>query len=138
MKKCTIRVDSHIANSIIREGGNLTATCTAYVEAYYYVRQNGLTEIRKMFSLPELRLMLDAENGVSFCPAMISGFPGHIFDSMALDRLDQKWGVDRNELMSKLNAMSPTLMVVLEQWLNSYWYGKMAVRPPYDEYLKGK
>jgi len=136
VKKATIRIGSAIAESIINEMGSLTATYM--LEAYYFVRQQTLREIRELFTLDELRLMLDAENAVSFSPALIGGFPGHIYDAMNLDGLDRKWGVDRGALMEKLNAMPFSTMIVLEEWLNYYWYGKMPERPPYDNYLVGK
>ncbi len=137
MKKSTIRIENAIADAISDEMGNLTAGCTYLLAAYHYVRQQGLREIRSMFTLPELKLMLDAENGVAFSPALITGFPGHVDDAMTLDRLDQKWGVDRATLTGKLFAMPISTMIVLEEWLNYFWYGRHRQRPSIEEYLIG-
>ena len=138
IRKATIRIESAIADSIMANMGNLTAGATYMVEAYYYVREQGLREIRAMFTLPELKLMLDAENGVAFSSSLITGFPGHIYDAMSLDRLDRKWGVDRDALMKKLNDLPLSTMIVLEEWLNYYWYGRLGERPPIEKYLTGE
>lgn len=135
MKKATIRIEDGLAARLQAEMGNLTAGCTVLVEAYASVRQYGIKRFQEIFSLNELSLMLDAENGVIFSPRMIQGWVGHVHDACYIDNLHLKYSVDPQVLLEKLGKLSDSDLVIIHDWMNYYWYGKLKNRPPIEEYL---
>ncbi|BER92704.1 hypothetical protein [Atrimonas thermophila] len=72
-------------------------------------------ELKKLnLTLPETKLILDALNGLLITdPAQIKYLWAEIEDTIKLDDLDKKWGVNGEELVSKLrNASLPALYAI--------------------------
>lgn len=136
MKKATIRIDDALAERLLEEMGNLTAAATWMVEAYAAVRQHGIASLRKYFTIDELLMILEAENGLLFSPRMISGYISHIEDAMLIDRVHEKYGVDSELMIAKISSIGKAELVILHDWMNYYWYGKLKERPPMREYLE--
>jgi hypothetical protein len=135
LKKATIRIEDRIAERLQSEMGNLTAACTWLLEAYDAVRTYGLQKLKSIFTLDELKLILDAENGLIFSPRLIDGYMLHIQDAMNIDRLDQKWSVDASALIPKLESLCRAELVIMHEWMNYYWSGRLKTRPTMEEYL---
>jgi hypothetical protein len=75
------------------------------------------------FDRAELMLIIDVFNGTM----LTSGLAGqhlalNVADGIDLDKLDEKWELDRAGIMDKLAALSPFESCCLELWANGFWY----------------
>lgn len=80
-------------------------------------------------------MMLEAENGLIFSPRLITGYIVHVEDAISIDHLNKKRNIDGAALLEKLRGMSKSELVILHEWLNYYWYGKLRTRPSLSDYI---
>lgn len=81
-------------------------------------------ELKGVFSISELSLILDAMNGLYLEPA----FAGqhvllNVEDAIALDGLDKKWKVSKNDLLTKIKSLTIYQAFVIEVWSIGFWDG---------------
>lgn len=78
--------------------------------------------IQQRFSDAELNLLKDSLNGTISEPAgMIRGVAIGVQDSIELDGLAEKWGVDGPALIAKLQALDYVAEVALVEYVEAYW-----------------
>jgi hypothetical protein len=84
-----------------------------------------LFELEGRFTRGELMLIVDVFNSTALTSAMAGQ---EIFlqvqDGIDLDKLDQKWEVDRKTILEKLLDLPIFSRAVLTLWANGYWYGQ--------------
>lgn len=70
----------------------------------------------------EWNLLFDSLNGgFEDDPLRFSGIPGGVSDSIQLDGLDEKWGVDGQVLIEKLNSLSFLELMSISDVVERYW-----------------
>jgi len=97
-----------------------------------------LRELKGRFTRAELMLLVDCMNATMLTPGLCDEVASNAIDSMALDGLDEKWEVSREELTAKLTALTAFQVAALNIWTNAAWYGGGDERPErdLDEYVK--
>lgn len=102
-------------------GSGVTYAIESFVALY---RRAMADEIQGKFSEGELSLIIDVFNA-TFLTAGVAGqhvIP-QVSDGIALDGLDEKWSIDKNQLLQKLESLSLFARAALEVWANGFWYG---------------
>lgn len=110
-----------------------------WIEKYYPTKYKGantilsafpqffaltISEIKGKFEESELALMIDATNGTATTPQIMGQHIGpNVADGMAIDGLDGKWSVNRDELNSKIKTCTIFQKVCLEIWAGGFWQG---------------
>jgi hypothetical protein len=135
MKKTTIRFEVEVADKI-EQLGNLAAIVTHFTDTYYHVRASFAQWIKQGFTKNELKLILDADNGLTYSVQLIAGYPAHLEDAITIDGLDTKWGVDSKAFMAKINGLEKHELMMLHEWSHWFWYGKWHKQPDLEEYVR--
>lgn len=94
------------------------------------------TNMKSVFSVDELKLMIDVMNGTILSP-QIGGqhLPMNVSDGIALDGLDKKWNVDAETINDKLAGMSTPEIFFLEIWIQGFWQQNTESGVDLDEYI---
>lgn len=100
----------------------LNAGLEYVLEAFPDLYRRTLADLRGKFTRGELMLMIDVQNGHWYNPhgAGMEMTP-NVSDGIALDHLDEKWGIDGDALNKKLAAVSHFDRTCLEIWVQSFW-----------------
>lgn len=99
---------------------SLSGRINQIAERYRFVLER--TRVAERFSEPEWNLLRDSLNGVWLQPAeSIRGLSIGVQDSIALDHLDRKWGVDGTALLAKLRALTVAEEVALVEAVEQWW-----------------
>lgn len=92
------------------------------LEAYPVLYRQGIRALQGKFSEPELMLMIDLSNGLILMPQILGQHMiAEVEDGCALERLDEKWSVDKKTLLQKLNGLTLLERSMLEIFCNSFW-----------------
>ena len=68
--------------------------------------------------------MIDVMNGTALTQDLAGQqLPLNVIDGIALDGLDEKWGVDAEKINQKLAGMSTPELMFLEIWIQGFWGG---------------
>ena len=110
-----------------------TAGAEYILEAISHIFSQEMVRIREQFGPNELKLIIDVFNGLIPTPKMA----GHhllasVEDGISLDQLDAKWGVNGQEMLAKIKALTPAQRAMLEIWAIGYWHHEPL--PDLDEY----
>lgn len=103
---------------------NLNQAATYLINSAPPLYRQTLIELKGKFTADELRLMLDVMNGTMLTAEWPGAtLAGNVRDGIALDALDEKWGINGKELTDKIDTLHVFQLHVLELWANSFWYG---------------
>ncbi len=100
---------------------SLNAGVTFAMESFPELYKRALLEIRGKFSREELLLIVDVYNATALTPGMPM-LEAQVGDGIALDYLDQKWGVEEDAIENKILSLTSFQSAALELWANGYWY----------------
>jgi len=96
---------------------------TYTLDAFPALYQRTLHDLRGKFGQGELSLLIDVFNSTMLTPQLAGQ---HLYlqaqDGMELDGLDEKWAVDREAFLKKLDALPVFAAACLEIWANGFWY----------------
>ncbi len=82
-----------------------------------------LHNMKGRFEKGELSRLIDVFNATMLTPQMAGQhLAAQVSDGIALDRLDQKWGIDGNALNNKIASLTVFEAACLEIWANGFWY----------------
>jgi len=100
---------------------NLNQGATYLLDAVPGLYARTLHDLKGRFSASELKLMVDVMNGT----ALTSGIAGqhlaiNVRDGIDLDRLDEKWNVEKDEILRKLD-LPLFALACMEIWIQAYW-----------------
>jgi hypothetical protein len=102
--------------------GNRSATISRHLERYFSTLARARRELRQMFSDGEAMLIVDVLNGVAFWDTFGIYMVAHeVADGIALDGLDKKWGIDKQELMTKLARLNDAQALALVDSVTMWW-----------------
>lgn len=108
------------------------------MEAFPSLFREALREMKGFFNQEELSLIVDIENGHQPTPQIAhnKGIIRSVLDGIEMDRLDEKWGVDKGEMLKKLKSLTFFQCAVLEIWAAGFWYGANRPNKQSEEDLK--
>lgn len=102
--------------------------------AFLPLYQRSLHEIRGLFSAGELSLMIDCHNGTILTSSLAGQqLPITVRDSIELDRMDDKWEVDKADLLRKIDELPIFSRACLEVWASAFW--EIEESPDLDGYV---
>ena len=94
-------------------------------------------DMKGKFTAGEIKLMIDVMNGTMLSPEMAGQhLPINVTDGIALDGLDEKWGVDAVQLNRALAGMSTPELMILEIWIKGFWHAVKDHGQDMDEYIQ--
>ncbi len=106
----------------------LNAGATWALETFPHLYRDALSDMRGVFSLGELSMVLEVLNGSAILELGSVGLSGRsigieIEDSFRLypGQYEAKWGVDPADLLPKINGLSRFNRVALEIWAAGFW-----------------
>lgn len=101
---------------------NLNAGATHTLEAFPVLYRRTLHEMRGRFSEGELSLMIDVFNGTWLTPDLAGQHLGvQCSDGIALDGLDEKWGVEKDGFLDRVRTLTVFQAACLELWAVGFW-----------------
>lgn len=130
----TVRIRKDVAERI-EQLGNLSSVSSHFTESYYYVREAFARWLKKEFSKDELKMILEADRGLSYSLSLIQGYKYHLADAIRHGELDKKWGVDAAAFLAKVDKMAQHELMMIHEWSYYYWQGKWLSQPPVDDYV---
>ncbi len=97
------------------------------LDTYYALLEIAMRKVRQILIKKEALLILDAMNGCVIETGqaaelwMGTSLQHQIADAIAYDALSQKWEVDRDELLNKLNKLEHFERYALSDWSREMW-----------------
>ena len=102
---------------------SITQGCFVVLSAFPTLFKKEVHSLKEIFTTSELCLMLDV--GVHLMPQILgSGILIQVQDCIDIDRLDKKWGVDRDSIVRKIKDLTNFQSACLEVWCRAYWAGE--------------
>jgi hypothetical protein len=124
MIKTAPRISKSAAEFIPEYFRTLNAGLEYIIDSWPVLYRYTLDHLKKHFSRGELMLMIDVFNATALTPRIAGQhIQLSVDDGMKLDRLDEKWNVNRNDLNAKLESCTIFERACLEIWANGFWYG---------------
>jgi len=121
------RISQQSAEFIPNHFRSLNSGCEHILNAWPGLFRLTLAEIKGVFTSGELSIMLDVMNATAIGP---DNYGRHLVmncqDGVTLDRLDEKWGVERDVFFEKLATLTTFQAACLEIWANGFWYSQTA------------
>lgn len=88
---------------------------------YYRLLAHARARLREQLAPGEIRLLCDALNGTVISDDLAGSLWAEAEDACRLDRLDEKWEVDRDHLIPLLREMDPLLLLALADAIQRFW-----------------
>ena len=121
-KKITARLTDSTEQFYARNFRNKTGGAEFVLDAFPVLYKRALADLRGKFSPGEISLMLDAFNSTFVDPRQLGQ---HLelcaSDSMALERTDEKWGVDPPVFIAKIRGLTFFERACLEIFVRAFW-----------------
>lgn len=122
MPKIGARITDQTAEFLRSTFGSVNAGGEYIAGAFPALYQRTLRDLRGIFSVDDLSLMIDCHNGSVLIPGMAGQhLEIAVRDSMELDDIDAKWGVDRKKMMDRIRQLNLFDRSCLEIWSCAYW-----------------
>jgi len=95
-------------------------------DAFSMLKKETFSELKMLFDKNEMSLMIDALNGFIYVAEVNprDALLSEIMDAIKYQKLDEKWGVDKDRLLSKLASLSSFQAFVLLQAITKFWEGE--------------
>ena len=96
---------------------------------------------RRNFSRGEQSMLIDIFNGTILTPGILGRhLTAQVEDSFTLypGVYEGKWGVSRDEMMKKIDSLSPLDAIFLELWAVGFWALNTSDAGEFPDYLSGK
>lgn len=114
-----------------------TGMAAYWLEAVAATYRRECHELKKLFSEAEKSLMIDVMNGCMLSPGLAGQhLTANCEDGIELDRLDEKWKIDAEKFLKKLNALTPAQLMMLEVWAVAFWSGEVEKKGALEGYIK--
>jgi hypothetical protein len=122
MPKITPRISDTTERWLSENFSSKHAGAELVLDAFPTLYRRGLADLKGRFTGPELSLLLDALNGLYLTPILLGQhLVASATDGIRLDGLDEKWGVEPESFLQKLDSLSFFEKACLEIWLRAYW-----------------
>ena len=101
----------------------LHAGSTYALDSFPTLYRRAFHDLKGVFSEPELMLMIDVFNSTALMPQLAGQhLEIQVADGIKLDGLDEKWKIDKKEMLKKIAALPIFSLACLEIWANGFWY----------------
>ncbi len=129
----TFRTEQETADKIDARCKGYEITRTDTIEADLHLFWNmldiGMTGVERTFTREEMHLILDVLNGACiFTTSMqggirlwINSIGMEVSDGISLDKLDEKWGVDRNAIIKKIENTDRVERLAILDFAARFW-----------------
>lgn len=120
LKKLDSRTDSVL-------GVSRSQTMAQDLDTFYALLETSMRKVRQVLTKQEALLILDAINGTIVEAGqaaelwMGTSLQHQIVDAIAYNDLSQKWEVDRDTLLDKLNSLEHFERYALVDWVKNMW-----------------
>lgn len=105
------------------------------LDSYPTLYRQTLAEMRGRFGADELKLLLDANNGLLLTAELAGQHVAlEVADSISLNAYDKKWNVDGASLVRRLRELPAFSRAVLEVWARAFWADPETYASP-DRYV---
>jgi len=122
MKRVSPRITEATETWLSETFSSLSGGAEYVLEAAESVYRRFVVDMKKAFSQPELKLIIDAYNGHMLTARFAGqGLSLGIQDSIKYDGLDSKWEIDGDALVGKIQALSLPEKMLMEAWAKGYW-----------------
>lgn len=102
--------------------GSVNGGLEYVLDSFPQLYRQTLHSLKGKFSRGELMLLIDSGNGTMLMPSLAGQHLAlGVSDSIALDRLDEKWEIDGAALNKKVSALTIFEAVCLELWVQAFW-----------------
>jgi len=134
--KITPRI-SEATKGFLEKNFKTVHTGAEYVlEGIYPLYKLALLEIKGVFTIRELSLLIDIANGTTLTAA----FAGQMLraqaeDACVFDGLDKKWKVDKDKLSEKLGKLTSFQAACLEIFTKAFWEDDHHPKKSIDDYV---
>lgn len=108
---------------------SVNSGATYLLESAQNLHRAALREIKGVFTRNELMLCLDVMNGTMLTPGINDELLANAVDGIALDGLDAKWEIERENFIKRLHSLTSFQVAALTIWANGFWYGGGSARP---------
>lgn len=139
--KVTSRISDPAAVWYTANFNSLTGGITYVTDAFPILAKRTLSQMKGKFTRGELYLLIDTFNATMLTPEFSGQHIEHSAeDAIALDNLDQKWEVEKENFLATLEALSFFEKACLEIWVRAFWEGKRkgqeeVIRDDLEEYV---
>ena len=99
----------------------LSPTIRTQLQRYFVLLRNTCVGLREKLTKEEIGLLTDALNGIEAGPLVPPPIVEQIANAVKFDALDEKWGVDRVDLLQKLWNLSDVEKLVLVDAVERWW-----------------
>ena len=92
------------------------------LESYPELYGRTLRDLRGIFGMGELSLIIDVQNGCFLMPQIVGQhLLPNVEDGITLEGMAEKWKVDRNVFLDKLKKLHLFEIAILEIWAQAFW-----------------
>ena len=128
--KTAPRISIAAAEVIADNFANLNNGCEYILNSWPDLYRRTIFDMKKKFDPAEFKLMIDVFNST----ALTHNLAGqqlltNCADGIDLDGLDQKWNIEKNVFLEKIQSLTIFEEACLEIWANGFWYGSAGKRP---------
>ena len=136
MKITTIRIEKKIAENIKKTFGVIEKGAHAMFTGWFAIQKRMMYELKEKFSKKELQLLIELQNSHILSPDACSPdmLSALVQDGCTYDGLDEKWKVNKDTLIEKVQKLSFSQSLILQTYLNNFWYGSKEEKNM-DDYL---
>lgn len=101
---------------------SLNAGVEFALDAIPQLYRRTLHGLRGRFSRGELSLMIDVFNATALMPGILGQHLGiQCADGVALDELDEKWEIEKDPFLERIQALTLFEAACLELWATGFW-----------------
>lgn len=123
-KQLHFRVSEQCENWLIDNFTTKTGGAEHVLEMCMSIYKHTLYELRGQFEEDELKLFLDAFNGHTLTSSMAGQeLWWSVSECIKYEALDQKWSINREDILYKINQLDRFECACLEIWATGFWYG---------------
>lgn len=120
MPQLSVRLPDDFMAELEKRGDRATVIRET-LERHFSLLARARPSLREALTPDEISLIADAGNGVLYEAWSIPHLSAGVADSIALDGLDAKWGVDGPALVEKLRRLDAAQTFALADAVERYW-----------------
>ena len=141
-KQINFRADQRLLDelsSLTLENGTRTGTIETIIHSYAALRKEELRSLKGTFNEAEIKYLVDMLNSTIIDP-QFAGKPEllahEVEDADKYEGLGEKWAVDSQSLLEKVNSLSPGSCMFLQQEIRRWWDNQTGGENELDEFVK--
>lgn len=117
--RTTITLSEELEERLAERGSCRSGVIERDLNRLYCLLEKSLIEID--LNIQEACSIVDALNGTAFDPWSIPLLWANIEDAIALEKLDNKWGIDGKALVEKLKSLTPFQCLAIIDAAERFW-----------------